>query len=129
MTGLSHDFNLVFSSIELPLNVKYSFKGKGLYVFGGIAVGKILTFDDKTTINTYPGNSFIKGTSALEMTNVLLRFNGGVGYEIPVGQRSILLEADYRFSSNITKTSTGTPSAHLGGVTFTLGVPLTKSKK
>jgi hypothetical protein len=129
LTGLTYDFNLVMSRIEVPLHLKYSFSEKGLYIYGGIAVGKILTFDDKFTMSTYPGNSVIKETTSLEANNILTQFCVGLGYEIPIGRRGILLEADYRISSNITKDRAKSPSANLLGPTFTLGVPLTKERK
>jgi hypothetical protein len=128
ITGLKHDMNLAMSRIEIPLQLKYFLSQKGPYIFGGLAVGKILTFDDKLTITSYPGDFVIKESSALSPADILLNFFGGFGYELPMGSRAVLFEADFRLTGSITKSLSSSPSGGIRAVTLTVGFPLSKNR-
>ena len=128
-TGLRKEFSLKISRIEVPILLKYFFtrESKGFYVVGGLGIGGILTFDDDLKTYTYPGNSYLSGSTALEPNSIVFQVSGGLGFEMPVGNRSLFIEACGGTTGSVTPTQSPI-GADITALMVTAGFPLTRNK-
>ncbi len=134
--GRSYDFRLNAGVIEIPLQLKFSFTGKGMYASIGAAQSFIATFDDKLVISSYPGGAPITTATYLEPKGAS-QFVFSVGYERKFGDRLMFIEANTRFTSMAYGTDTITAGGQvLKGPNFdarifslSVGYPITRDKE
>lgn len=102
-TGLSNDFTLETSQIEIPILLKYTLAGRSLKlsVLGGAGVNNFLKWKNHLVVSTQQGYILNEYDNDLDKKSMFLNFLGGLSLEFSKGGRSFLAEAFYGHTQSI----------------------------
>lgn len=120
--NLSHELNVEYTRVEIPLLVKYNLSrgGHGLYFVGGFGSNMFLSWEDTEVVRVPP--SFVyRESSPLQNNLTFLNLLGGLGCDFPIGKHALNVEVMYGRGIQVLRPGQSDMSGAFNALTFTAG--------